>query len=203
MKKIWSKKTRDTVPLTHWLILIVSIASREIRRLSTTPFSLVLRREYFDCPQRDSYAVHYIYSMGRGSLYSCTLCLVTVTSCIDASVRIVTKSPKVGPLLIYSPSLWLRRYQNYRFIVSLFVFLLAKIVISRMRPYPYLAVLSHPSTCDVLLNGWYGYFCLGCSLQLEPDEPEQFDRQPDRRVLRLLPRHGGCQRWRPGRYYNR
>jgi hypothetical protein len=28
--------------------------------LPTTPFSLVLRKEYFDCPQRDSHAVHYI-----------------------------------------------------------------------------------------------------------------------------------------------
>jgi hypothetical protein len=38
----------------------------------------------------------------------CTLelcSLATVTSCIDASVRIVTKSPKVGPLLIFSISL--------------------------------------------------------------------------------------------------
>ncbi len=24
------------------------------------PFSLVVRKEYFDCPQRDSHAVHYI-----------------------------------------------------------------------------------------------------------------------------------------------
>ncbi len=31
---------------------------------------------------------------GDGSLYSCN-CLATLTSCIDASVRIVTKSPKV------------------------------------------------------------------------------------------------------------
>ncbi len=29
----------------------------------------------------------------------------TVMSCIDASVRIVTKSPKVGPLYLYFPSL--------------------------------------------------------------------------------------------------
>jgi hypothetical protein len=27
----------------------------DIQRLPTTPFSLVLRKEYFDCPQRDSY----------------------------------------------------------------------------------------------------------------------------------------------------
>jgi hypothetical protein len=27
----------------------------------TTPFSLLSRKEYFDCPQRDSHAVHYIY----------------------------------------------------------------------------------------------------------------------------------------------
>jgi hypothetical protein len=33
---------------------------RDIQRLPTTPFSLVLRKEYFDCPQRDSQAVHYI-----------------------------------------------------------------------------------------------------------------------------------------------
>ncbi len=33
---------------------------RDIQRLPTTPFSLMLRKEYFDCPQRDSHAVHYI-----------------------------------------------------------------------------------------------------------------------------------------------
>jgi hypothetical protein len=35
---------------------------RDTRRLptATTPFSLVLRKEYFDCPQGDSHAVHYI-----------------------------------------------------------------------------------------------------------------------------------------------
>jgi hypothetical protein len=32
-----------------------------VQRLPTTNFSLVLRKEYFDCPQRDSHAVHYIY----------------------------------------------------------------------------------------------------------------------------------------------
>jgi hypothetical protein len=32
--------------------------------------------------------------------------LATETSCIDPSVRIVTKSPKVGPLLIFSISLF-------------------------------------------------------------------------------------------------
>jgi hypothetical protein len=31
------------------------------RYMEITRFSLVLRKEYFDCPQRDSHAVHYIY----------------------------------------------------------------------------------------------------------------------------------------------
>jgi hypothetical protein len=35
--------------------------NRDILRLPTTPFSLVLRKEYFDSPQRDSHAVQYIY----------------------------------------------------------------------------------------------------------------------------------------------
>ncbi len=30
----------------------------DIQRLPTTPISLVLRKEYLDCPQRDSHAVH-------------------------------------------------------------------------------------------------------------------------------------------------
>jgi hypothetical protein len=33
------------------------------------------------------------------------LCSLTVLSCIDPSVRIVTKSPKVGPLLLFYISL--------------------------------------------------------------------------------------------------
>ena len=41
--------------------------------------------------------------MGVFTLVLCSL--ATVTSCIDASVRIVTKSPKVGPLLIVSITL--------------------------------------------------------------------------------------------------
>jgi hypothetical protein len=32
----------------------------DIQGLPTTPCSIVLRKEYFDCPQRDSQAVHYI-----------------------------------------------------------------------------------------------------------------------------------------------
>ncbi len=32
--------------------------------------------------------------------------LSTLMSCINLSVRIVTKSPKIGPLYVYSPSLW-------------------------------------------------------------------------------------------------
>jgi hypothetical protein len=40
---------------------------------------------------------------GVSTLVVCSL--ATVLSCIDPSVRIVTKSPKVGPLLIFSVSL--------------------------------------------------------------------------------------------------
>ncbi len=75
--------------------------TKDIQRLHTTNFSLVLRKEYFDCPQRDSNAVRYITFKegGEGSLCSRTqYSLATVMSCIDASVRIVTKPPKVVPL---------------------------------------------------------------------------------------------------------
>ncbi len=69
----------------------------------------MLRKEYFDCPQRDSHAVHYIEKGGGGeveSVHSCTLySLATVTSYTDASVRIVTKSSRLGPLLVFSISL--------------------------------------------------------------------------------------------------
>jgi hypothetical protein len=87
--------------------------SRDIQRLPTTFFSLVLRKEYFGCPQRDSHAVHYIYKRKEREVCALVLCsLATVTSCIDPSVMIVTKSPKVGPcpllVLIYFPSLWVR-----------------------------------------------------------------------------------------------
>jgi hypothetical protein len=45
--------------------------TRDIQRLPTTPFSLlVLRKEYFDCPKRDSHAVQHLKER---SLYSCTL----------------------------------------------------------------------------------------------------------------------------------
>jgi hypothetical protein len=38
----------------------VSLKQVPIQRLPTTPFSLVLRKEFFDCPQSDSHEVHYI-----------------------------------------------------------------------------------------------------------------------------------------------
>ncbi len=61
---------------------------------------------YFNCPQRDFHAVHYIEKRGEWGVCTLELCsLATVTSCIKASERIVTKSPKVGPLLIFSISL--------------------------------------------------------------------------------------------------
>jgi hypothetical protein len=67
--------------------------------LPTTPFSLVLSKEYFDCP-------HFIKKSGERGGSTLVLCrLATVTSCMDLSVRIVTKFPKVGPLLIFSISL--------------------------------------------------------------------------------------------------
>jgi hypothetical protein len=73
------------------------IQSRQI--LPTTPFSLVLRKEYFDCPQRDTLTFKRGEARGVCTLVLCSL--ATVMSCIDPSVRIVTKSTKVGPLLIF------------------------------------------------------------------------------------------------------
>ncbi len=65
----------------------------------------MLCKEYVDCPQRDSHAVHYILKRGERGVCTLVLCsLATVTSCIDPSVRIVTKSPKGRPLLIFSIS---------------------------------------------------------------------------------------------------
>ncbi len=77
----------------------------------------MLRKEYFDCPQRDSHTVHvpvhYISKRGERGVCTLLLCsLATVMSCIDPSVRIVTKSPKVGPLLIVSVSLNRKKLQN-------------------------------------------------------------------------------------------
>jgi hypothetical protein len=34
--------------------------SRDIQRLLRTLFPLEMRKEYFDCPERDSHAEHYI-----------------------------------------------------------------------------------------------------------------------------------------------
>jgi hypothetical protein len=70
------------------------------------PLLFSVGKEYFDSPQRDSHAVHYILKRGERGVCTLVLCsLATVISCIDTSVQIVTKSPKVGPLLIFSISL--------------------------------------------------------------------------------------------------
>ncbi len=51
--------------------------------------------------------LHIKEGEGRGVCTLVLCSLATVTSCINPSVRIVTKFPKVEPLLtVYSPSLW-------------------------------------------------------------------------------------------------
>jgi hypothetical protein len=88
------------------LTILLRLTPEIYRDYPRPTFSLVLRKEYFDCPQRDSHAMHYILKRGERGVCTFVLCsLATVMSCIDASVRIVTKSPKVGPLLIFSISL--------------------------------------------------------------------------------------------------
>jgi hypothetical protein len=90
---------------------IAKVAIRGIEITHEPPFSLMLLKEYFDYPQRDSHAVHYIQK--RGNRGVCTLVLrslATVMSCIDAFLWIFTKSPKVEPLLIFSVSLVAIKY---------------------------------------------------------------------------------------------
>jgi hypothetical protein len=102
---------KDTLPLLRSRcpkLIFFFYVNRDTWRLHTTPLSLVLRKEYFDYPQRDSHAVHYIQKrgeMGVCTLVLCTGILANVLSSIDPSLRIVTKSPKVRPLLIFSISL--------------------------------------------------------------------------------------------------
>ncbi len=115
--------------------------------LLTTPFSLVLCKEYFDCSQRNI----TFKSGGRGESVLFYFVVLTVTSCIDTSVRIVTKSPKMEPLLIFSISLTasIPKVSIYRMFLSVF---LAKIEIS-MRPNTDQAILPRPSASDVILRG--------------------------------------------------
>ncbi len=85
----------------------LTITLRDIQRLPRTLFSLLLRKH----PDlRETLAQYTTFNRGGGKgVCSLVLCsLAIVLSCIYPSVRIVTKSPKVGPVLyLYSPSLWL------------------------------------------------------------------------------------------------
>jgi hypothetical protein len=56
-----------------------------IQRLTPTPLSLVLHKEYIDCPQRDSHAVHYIYLRGEGREESVLLYSVVLQPSCSAS----------------------------------------------------------------------------------------------------------------------
>ncbi len=86
----------------------LSIRIRNIQRLPTTPFSLVLRKEYFTVHRETLTQYSTFKRGGEGSLFSCILySLATVMPCINALVRIVTKSPKVRPLLIFSSCSWI------------------------------------------------------------------------------------------------
>ncbi len=49
-------------PFLYWFpVFVFTSTPRDIQRVPMTSFSLVFLQEYFDCPQRDSHAVHYIY----------------------------------------------------------------------------------------------------------------------------------------------
>jgi hypothetical protein len=68
----------------------------EILYIEITPFSFVLHKEYdFDCIERLSRSA--LHRGDRGVCIFVLCSLATVLFCIDPSVRIVTKSPKVGP----------------------------------------------------------------------------------------------------------
>ncbi len=56
-----------------------------VQRLPTTLFPLVLRKEYFDCPERDSYAVHYTY---KGTVSRDFLLLVLFINQFPPSPRV-------------------------------------------------------------------------------------------------------------------
>jgi hypothetical protein len=56
----------------------------------------MLRKKYFDCPQRDSHVLHYIEEGEEVCTLVLHLASCIVLSCTAFSVRIVTKSPKVG-----------------------------------------------------------------------------------------------------------
>jgi hypothetical protein len=50
----------NTLANRELILEAIALHQRYIERLPTSPFSLVLCKEYFGCPQRDSHAVHYI-----------------------------------------------------------------------------------------------------------------------------------------------
>ncbi len=57
----WSSLTASPPPIIQTIGSLVShlyVYIRDIQRLPTTLFPLVLRKKYFDCPERDSYTVH-------------------------------------------------------------------------------------------------------------------------------------------------
>jgi len=56
-------------------IVTVYLQDQRHTEIAHDPFSIVLRKEYFDCPQRDSHVVHYILKRGEREVrtFSCTL----------------------------------------------------------------------------------------------------------------------------------
>ncbi len=73
------------------------------RRGSSTPFSLVLRKNILTV-HRETLTQNITFKR-RGTSTLVLSVLATVISCMDPSVRMVTKSPKVGPLPVFSKSL--------------------------------------------------------------------------------------------------
>ncbi len=75
--------------------------SKVSTNLSTTPNSLVLRKEYFDCTQRDS---HQCVTFKRGGIVESVLLYSAVSQLEPQCVQ--RQNPRRSGLYLYSPTLW-------------------------------------------------------------------------------------------------
>ncbi len=82
--KKWFLSSRKYDPGCLSGIRMLTFYPSRIRMLTVYPSRIRIRNTDFDCPKRDSHAVHYIQKSGERGVCTLVVCsLATVTSCIQ------------------------------------------------------------------------------------------------------------------------
>ncbi len=93
--------SRPTTPPAQQQQHVVHLVNvRDVQRLPTALFPLVLRKEYFDCPERDSYDVHYFIRGEREESVHCTVLCYSL-GCSKVAKLLLYVQPHLVTFLVF------------------------------------------------------------------------------------------------------